>query len=88
MPKLNYEESPELEAIFSMWRKNGYLRHTMQTGWRLDVAADLGHSQEYNHLFWKKFRNVVKEANPEALILAEHMAIRKTGCRVISGTAS
>ena len=34
--------------------------------------ADLGHSQEYNHQFWKKFRKAVKEANPEALILAEH----------------
>ena len=41
-------------------------------GWRLDVAADLGHSSEYNHEFWKKFRKVVKEANPNALILAEH----------------
>jgi alpha-glucosidase len=41
-------------------------------GWRLDVAADLGHSNEYNHYFWKKFRQVVKEANPNALILAEH----------------
>ena len=41
-------------------------------GWRLDVAADLGRSNEYNHEFWKKFRKVVKEANPEALILAEH----------------
>jgi alpha-glucosidase len=41
-------------------------------GWRLDVAADLGHSVEYNHAFWKKFRRAVKEANPNALILAEH----------------
>ena len=41
-------------------------------GWRLDVAADLGHSRELNHVFWRKFRQVVKEANPEALILAEH----------------
>ena len=41
-------------------------------GWRLDVAADLGHSNEYNHQFWKKFRKTVKEANPNALILAEH----------------
>ena len=41
-------------------------------GWRLDVAADLGHSQEFNHEFWKKFRKAVKEANPEAIILAEH----------------
>ena len=39
---------------------------------RLDVAADLGHSQEFNHYFWKEFRKAVKEANPEAIILAEH----------------
>ncbi len=25
-------------------------------GWRLDVAADLGHSPEVNHRFWKEFR--------------------------------
>ena len=41
-------------------------------GWRLDVAADLGHSSEYNHKFWRDFRKNVKEANPEAIILAEH----------------
>lgn len=33
-------------------------------GWILDVAADLGHSPEYNHRFWTKFRDTVKEANP------------------------
>jgi alpha-glucosidase len=38
----------------------------------MDVAADLGHTPEYNHSFWKKFRKVVKEANPNAIILAEH----------------
>mgnify|MGYP002796533673 FL=1 len=41
-------------------------------GWRLDVAADLGCSNEYNHMFWKRFRKEVKSANPNALILAEH----------------
>lgn len=41
-------------------------------GWRLDVAADLGHSSEFNHKFWKDFRANVKLANPEAVILAEH----------------
>ena len=41
-------------------------------GWRLDVAADLGHSPEFNHRFWKEFRRVVKAANPEAIIMAEH----------------
>lgn len=60
------------KPIFSMWQKKWVSPPYNADGWRLDVAADLGHSQEYNHLFWKKFRNVVKEANPEALILAEH----------------
>ena len=41
-------------------------------GWRLDVAADLGHSPEFNHQFWKDFRKAVRDANPEAIVLAEH----------------
>ena len=36
------------------------------------MAADLGHSPEFNHCFWKDFRKAVKEANPQAIILAEH----------------
>ena len=36
------------------------------------MAADLGHSSEYNHFFWREFRRNVKEANPNAIILAEH----------------
>ena len=37
-------------------------------GWRLDVAADLGHSvRSINHHFWQEFRKTVKEANPEAI---------------------
>lgn len=72
LPKLNYEQSPELkEYIFSVarkWLKPPYC----VDGWRLDVAADLGFSEEYNHQFWREFRQVVKEANPDALILAEH----------------
>ena len=50
----------------------GYLHRNNVDGWRLDVAADLGYSKEYNHTFWKKFRQAVKEANPEAIILAEN----------------
>lgn len=72
LPKLNYEGSRELEeyilGIGRKWVSPPY----NADGWRLDVAADLGHSQEYNHEFWKKFRKAVKEANPEAIILAEH----------------
>ena len=42
-------------------------------GWRLDVAADLGRQQRVQSLYsGKSFRKDVKEANPEALILAEH----------------
>lgn len=72
LPKLYYEQSPELEEyilnIARKWLKPPY----SVDGWRLDVAADLGFSSEYNHEFWRKFRKVVKEANPDALILAEH----------------
>ena len=30
-------------------------------GWRLDVAADLGHSNDFNHQFWKDFRVALPE---------------------------
>lgn len=72
LPKLNYEGSKALEDyILSVGRKWVSPPYNVD-GWRLDVAADLGHSPEYNHDFWRKFRNAVKEANPEAVILAEH----------------
>ena len=72
LPKLNYEESKQLEDyilyIAGKWLSAPY----NADGWRLDVAADLGHSLEYNHEFWQKFRKKVKSTNKEALILAEH----------------
>ncbi len=72
LPKLNYEESEKLyEYIIDIARKWVSPPFNID-GWRLDVAADLGHSQEYNHKFWKDFRKAVKQANPEAIILAEH----------------
>lgn len=72
LPKLNYEESVKLENyILNTGRKWVSPPYNVD-GWRLDVAADLGRSNEYNHQFWKKFREVVKNANPDALILAEH----------------
>lgn len=72
LPKLNYEDSPKLqEYIMHIARKWVSPPYNVD-GWRLDVAADLGHSSGYNHLFWKEFRRVVKEANPEAVIIAEH----------------
>lgn len=72
LPKLNYENSPKLyEYIMDIARK--WVSPPFNAdGWRLDVAADLGFCNEYNHKFWKEFRKVVKEANPNAIILAEH----------------
>ena len=72
LPKLNYEDSPKLvQYIMDIGKKWVSPPYNID-GWRLDVAADLGRSNEYNHEFWKKFRKAVKEANPEAIILAEH----------------
>lgn len=72
LPKLNYEESQTLfDYIMQIGRKWVSPPYNVD-GWRLDVAADLGHSTEYNHHFWKEFRRNVKEANPNAIILAEH----------------
>ncbi|MBQ3545325.1 MAG: alpha amylase N-terminal ig-like domain-containing protein [Lachnospiraceae bacterium] len=72
LPKLNYEESPKLHDYILNVAKKWVSPPYNVDGWRLDVAADLGQSGEYNHKFWKEFRSAVKEANPEAIILAEH----------------
>lgn len=72
LPKLNYEESPQLfNYIMQIGRKWVSPPYNVD-GWRLDVAADLGQTGEYNHYFWKEFRRNVKEANPNAIVLAEH----------------
>lgn len=72
LPKLNYEGSEKLcKYILDIGKKWVSPPYNVD-GWRLDVAADLSHSSEFNHKFWKKFRKVVKEANPNAIILAEH----------------
>ena len=72
LPKLNYEDSPglceEIYKIAEKWLSPPYCID----GWRLDVAADLGHSTEFNHKFWQGFRTRVKAVNPDALIIAEH----------------
>ncbi len=72
LPKLNYESSRELKdyilRIGAKWVSEPF----NVDGWRLDVAADLGHSEEFNHQFWREFRDAVKKANPEAIVLAEH----------------
>ncbi|MGL5435076.1 MAG: glycoside hydrolase family 13 protein [Lachnospiraceae bacterium] len=72
LPKLNYEESPKLYQYIMKIARKWVSPPYRVDGWRLDVAADLGHSSNYNHQFWRDFRDQVKDANPEALILAEH----------------
>lgn len=72
LPKLNYEKSKELQnkmlSIAAKWVDCPYY----VDGWRLDVAADLGHSKHYNHKFWRAFHDTVKSVNPQAFIFAEH----------------
>lgn len=72
LPKLNYESSEKLEEYIIEIGKKWVSPPYNVDGWRLDVAADLGHSPEYNHKFWRKFRKAVKEVNPEVMIYAEH----------------
>ena len=72
LPKLNYEDSPKLvQYIMDIGKKWVSPPYNID-GWRLDVAADLGYSNEYNHMFWKEFRKQVKSVKPDVLILAEH----------------
>ena len=72
LPKLNYENSEKLvEYVLHIARKWISPPYSVD-GWRLDVAADLGHTAEYNHEFWREFRRAVKAVNPDVLILAEH----------------
>ncbi len=74
LPKLHYEGSEQLvteilQAVVK-WVSPPY----RADGWRLDVAADLGHSREFNHAFWRRFRETVRGAAPGALIVAENYA--------------
>ena len=72
LPKLNYEGSRDLYNYVLEIGKKWVSPPFNVDGWRLDVAADLGHSHEFNLQFWKDFNHAVKEANPEAIVLAEH----------------
>ncbi|WP_223066219.1 alpha-glycosidase [Paenibacillus caui] len=63
MPKFNTahpEVKTYLLSVAEYWIKEVQL-----DGWRLDVA------DEIDHHFWRDFRKVVKEANPEAYIVGE-----------------
>lgn len=72
LPKLNYEESEKLYEYIMKIGEKWVSPPFNVDGWRLDVAADLGYTEEFNHRFWRDFRTRVKAANPDAIILAEH----------------
>ena len=72
LPKLHYEQSEKLCNYILRIAKKWVSPPYCADGWRLDVAADLSYSKEFNHRFWKRFRKAVKEANPEAVIIAEN----------------
>ena len=72
LPKLNYEDSEELCDYIMKVARKWVSEPFCADGWRLDVAADLGRTSEFNHKFWKRFRENVKDSREDALILAEH----------------
>ncbi|MFD2673553.1 alpha-glycosidase [Marinicrinis sediminis] len=63
MPKLKTEH-PEVKQYLLNVAKY-WIEECGIDGWRLDVA------NEVDHKFWRAFRDVVKEVNPEAYILGE-----------------
>lgn len=71
LPKLNYTSKELYDYILKIGAKWVSAPYNAD-GWRLDVASDLGPDKWTNHKFWKDFNKSVKEANPDAIILAEH----------------
>ncbi|NGM83019.1 alpha-glycosidase [Paenibacillus sp. 7124] len=63
MPKLNTEH-PDVKR-YLLGVAEYWIKEVGIDGWRLDVA------NEVDHGFWRDFRKVVKQANPEAYILGE-----------------
>jgi cyclomaltodextrinase len=63
MPKLNTENDEVQQHLLDAARY--WIEEIGVDGWRLDVA------NEVDHRFWRKFRDVVKKANPDAYILGE-----------------
>lgn len=63
MPKLNLR-NPQAEQYFIDVGKY-WIKEFNVDGWRLDVG------DEVTHRFWKRFREEIKEINPEALIIGE-----------------
>ncbi|MGN0375720.1 MAG: glycoside hydrolase family 13 protein [Butyrivibrio sp.] len=63
MPKLNLRNPATEEYFLNVGRY--WIKEIGIDGWRLDVG------DEVTHRFWKKFREAVREVNPEALIIGE-----------------
>ena len=88
LPKLNYEGSEALYQYILDIAKKWLSPPYNIDGWRLDVAADLGHSPEMNHQFWRDFRKVVKETNPTPRSWRSIMGTALPGWAATSGTRS
>ncbi|MDF2484459.1 MAG: ThMA [Herbinix sp.] len=63
MPKLNTENPQMKEYLLNIIRY--WSDEAAIDGWRLDVA------NEVDHQFWREFRKVAKERNPEVYIVGE-----------------
>ncbi|MDT3424713.1 glycosidase [Paenibacillus forsythiae] len=63
MPKLN-TANPEVKA-YLLDVAEYWIKEVKLDGWRLDVA------DEIDHHFWRDFRKIVKQTNPEAYIVGE-----------------
>lgn len=63
MPKLR-TENPEVRD-YLLHVAEYWIKEVGIDGWRLDV------SNEVDHAFWRDFRDVVRRANPDALIIGE-----------------
>lgn len=81
MPKLNYADAGLKSEIYAgaasiakFWLAPPY----SVDGWRLDVGQEVGENGQIvngvglnNHTIWGQFRQAVKSANPDAIILGE-----------------
>lgn len=63
MPKLN--TANEEVSNFLLEVSEYWIKEVGIDGWRLDV------SDEVDHVFWRKFRKLIKSLNPNALIVGE-----------------
>lgn len=63
LPKLNTANPEAREFLLTIAQY--WLQEVGIDGWRLDVA------NEIDHAFWRDFRKLVKEINPEAFIIGE-----------------